>query len=118
MFSIQSDQFDKDLLPLFIHCLGVYPPGTIVKLSNGSVGMVVLVDPTSPLQPNVVLYDPEIPKKDALIVSLREEGNLAIEGSIRASALPRDIYDYLSPNTRVSYYVNEAISRTDKLKKS
>jgi len=118
MFSVQSEMFDKDLLSLFIHCLGVYPPGTIVKLSNGNVGMVVSVEATGPLQPNLVLYDPEIPKKEALIIALKEEPNLYIEGSIRPTALPRNIYDYLSPNTRVTYYVNEAISRTENTKKS
>lgn len=114
MFSVQGELFDKDLLMLFIRCLGVYPPGTIVKLSNGNVGMVVSVDPKSPLQPNLVLYDPEIPKKEALIFSLKEEPSLTIEGSIRPSALPQNIHDYLSPRTRVTYYVDEAISPVDK----
>jgi putative nucleotidyltransferase with HDIG domain len=114
MFSVQGDFFDKELLSLFIHCLGVYPPGTIVKLTNGNVGMIVSVDPASPLQPSLILHDPEIPKKEAMIISLQEEPELSIEGSIRPSALPQNIFDYLSPRTRVTYYVDEYVSRAGK----
>ena len=106
MFSVQGEMFDKDLLSQFIHCLGVYPPGTIVKLSNGSIGMIISVDPEKPLQPDLMLYDPEIPKKEAIIFSMHEEPNLHIEGSMRPSALPQDVHDYLSPRTRITYYVD------------
>jgi hypothetical protein len=114
MFNIQNEMFDKDLLSLFIHCLGVYPPGTIVKLSNGNVGMVISVDPKTPLRPSVLLYDPAIPKKEALIFSMAEESDLSIEGSIRPSALPQDVYDYLSPRIRVTYFLDGYASPVDK----
>jgi HD-GYP domain-containing protein (c-di-GMP phosphodiesterase class II) len=34
-------QFDTHLVRRFIHLMGVYPPATLVRLSDGSVGMVV-----------------------------------------------------------------------------
>lgn len=105
MFSQLRPQFDRELLPLFVRCLGVYPPGTVVQLSSGAIGMVMAVNPESQLAPSVVLHDPQIPKKEALIVDLREEPGLRVEKSIRPSHLPPEIFDYLSPRTRISYFV-------------
>ncbi|MBI5632445.1 MAG: HD-GYP domain-containing protein [Nitrospirae bacterium] len=108
MFGMQKAQFDSDLLALFIQCLGVYPPGTIVKLSNGFIGMVISVNPRNPLYPSLMIYNPEIPRKEALIYDLMEEPDLKIEHSIKPSQLDQEAHDYLSPRTRVTYYVAES----------
>jgi putative nucleotidyltransferase with HDIG domain len=114
MFTLQKEMFDKELLAIFIECLGVYPPGTIVRLSNGSVGMVISVNPKNPLHPSILLYDHEIPKKEALIFDMEDDPNLTIEVSIRPSQLPPEIFNYLSPRTRVTYYVATYEDRVDK----
>lgn len=105
MFSAQKSQFDMGLLTLFIQCLGVYPPGTIVTLSNGFTGMVTSVNPRDPLHPSLVLYNPDIPKKDALIFDMIDDPSVKIESSIKPSQLPDEVYEYLSPRTRITYYV-------------
>lgn len=103
MFTQQKELFDPALLPLFIRCLGVYPPGTVVQLSNGSIGLVVSVNPDNQLFPSVLVYAPDIPKKSALIIDLAEEPDLTIEKSIRLSHLPGEILDYLNLRSRISY---------------
>jgi putative nucleotidyltransferase with HDIG domain len=105
MFTKQRAWFDKDYLALFIRNLGVYPPGTVVQLSNGSLGLVISSNPSNQLRPNLVLYDPEIPKKEALVVDLAEEPDLKIEKSIRPAHLPAEIFNYLSLRSRITYYV-------------
>jgi len=105
MFGQQKHLFDVELLALFIRCLGVYPPGTVVELSNGAVGMVMSVNPRNQLNPSVVLYDENVPKKEALIVDLAEEDDLRVEKSIRLAHLPPEVLDYLSPRTRITYFV-------------
>lgn len=106
MFGQQKQLFDVEMLALFIRCLGVYPPGTVVELSNGSVGMVMSVNPKNQLNPSVVLYDDEVPKKEALIVDLADEPDLRVEKSIRLAHLPQDVLDYLSPRTKITYFVD------------
>jgi hypothetical protein len=34
-------QFDRHLVRRFIHLMGVYPPATLVRLTDGSIGIVV-----------------------------------------------------------------------------
>ncbi|EGB16169.1 metal dependent phosphohydrolase [Pseudodesulfovibrio mercurii] len=106
MFGQQKHLFDVELLALFIRCLGVYPPGTVVELSNGEVGMVMAVNPRNQLNPSVMLYDPDVPKKEALIVDLADEPDLRVEKSIRLAQLSPDMFEYLSPRTRITYYVD------------
>ncbi|WP_243545127.1 HD-GYP domain-containing protein [Pseudodesulfovibrio tunisiensis] len=107
MFGQQKHLFDVELLALFIRCLGVYPPGTVVQLSNGAIGMVMAVNPQNQLRPSVVLYDSEVPKKEALIVDLADGDDLRVEKSIRPKHLPPEIFQYLSPRSRISYFVNQ-----------
>lgn len=106
MFGQQKKLFDVEMLALFIRCLGVYPPGTVVELSNGSIGMVMAVNPKNQLNPSVVLYDEEVPKKEALIVDLADEPDLRVEKSIRLAHLSQEILDYLSPRTKITYFVD------------
>lgn len=104
MFAKLRSKFDPKLLQVFIRCLGVYPPGTIVQLSNGVIGMVVTVNTAKPMKPIIVIYDAEIPKSDAILIDLERETDLNIAKAIRPAQVPIEIYNYLSPRKRVSYY--------------
>jgi putative nucleotidyltransferase with HDIG domain len=108
MYTQEKEAFDSDLLDLFIQCLGIYPPGTLVTLSNGLFGIVISVAKNHPLRPSVVVYDPEIPKEEALTLDLRDEPTLSIEDSIRPHRLAPEIFEYLSPRTRITYYIADS----------
>jgi hypothetical protein len=98
-----------EALALLIRCLGVYPPGTVVEISNGEVGMVMAVNPKNQLNPSIMLYDPNVPKKEALIVDLADEPDLRVEKSIRLAQLSKEMYEYLSPRTRITYFVDPTL---------
>jgi putative nucleotidyltransferase with HDIG domain len=104
MFSQQRSKYDALPLGIFIRCMGVYPPGTVVKLSNDALGMVTMVNLARPLKPVVVVYDAQVPKEQAIILDLDTEPDLNISKAIRPGLLPRNVYDYLSPRKRISYY--------------
>lgn len=104
MFSHQKHLFDARHLSVFIRCLGIYPPGTIVKLSNEMTGMVVSVNSGKPLRPCILLYDATVPKAEGIIVDLLHEAELTVTGSMKPKDLPLEIYNYLSPRKRMSYF--------------
>lgn len=112
MFSRQKSALDEKLLSTFIRYMGIYPPGTTVQLNNDSIGIVVSMNPTDRLKPNVMLYDPEIPKEDAPIVNMADEPGLKITMSLRPSALPLQAYDYLSPRSRITYFFDTREKRS------
>ncbi|GAB2870458.1 HD-GYP domain-containing protein [Pseudoduganella ginsengisoli] len=104
MFAKHRTRFDPKLLQVFIRCLGVYPPGTIVQLSNHMTGMVTTVNTAKPMRPMLVIYDASVPRHEAIMVDMEQELDLQIINAIRPGQVPPQVYGYLSPRKRVSYY--------------
>lgn len=50
-----GNHYDSKLVSEFIDAIGVYPPGTVVQLSNGDIGLVVRTNPDSKLRPVVLI---------------------------------------------------------------
>jgi putative nucleotidyltransferase with HDIG domain len=113
MFAKLRAKFDPRLLQVFVRCLGVYPPGTIVQLSNGVIGMVATINTARPMKPMVVVYDAQIPKEEAILVDMESEVDVNIAKAIRPAQLSRDIYNYLSPRKQVSYYFDAGSPNKD-----
>jgi putative nucleotidyltransferase with HDIG domain len=113
MFAKLRSKFDPKLLQVFIRCLGVYPPGTIVQLSNGAIGMVVTVNTARPMKPTLMVYDAEVAKDDAILLDMERETEVNIAKAIRPAQVPQEVYNYLSPRKRVSYYFDAASARPD-----
>jgi HD-GYP domain-containing protein (c-di-GMP phosphodiesterase class II) len=51
----KGTQFDAELAVEFIRMIGVYPPGSIVALKNGEIGIVIANEKSSKLRPVVLL---------------------------------------------------------------
>lgn len=104
LFQTEGKFFDPELLPLFVKTLGIYPPGSFVRLSNGAVGLVIESNPSSLLHPLLMLHDPEIPRNEALLLDLRDTG-LSISEALSPKTLPLNVVEYLAPRGRVDYYL-------------
>ena len=104
MYAQQRGNFDATSLTTFVRAMGIYPPGTIVVLSNDSVGMVVSVNSAKALKPTVLLYDPLVPREQAILVDLESETEVSISRALKPEQLPQQIFEYLSPRRRVTYY--------------
>lgn len=105
MWSKEKAHFDTVLLQLFIRAMGVYPPGSIVQLSDGRVGAVVASATTDrPLCPQVMIYAPEVPRRQAIIVDLARDDALRIERPLRLQERPDDELDYLLPRRKLNWF--------------
>ena len=114
MYAHRRSQFDPSIMATLVKSLGVYPPGTLVRLSNEAIGLVMNVNIGKPLRPRVLVYDAEIPKEDGIILDLAEESKeLSISASIRPGLLPKVIFNYLNPRKRVNYYVDSQSKNTE-----
>jgi putative nucleotidyltransferase with HDIG domain len=110
----RREHFDTTAMQTFVRCMGVYPPGTVVVLSNGTIGVVVAVNTTRALKPTVLIYDPAFPKEAAMVVDLEQEPEVTVAKTLQPKQLPPPIYDYLSPRKRVCYYFHGAGERGGK----
>lgn len=106
IYGQRRSQFDNMVLTTFVRSVGIYPPGTVVTLSNGTLGMVVSVNSSRPLKPTVLVYDPAVPKDSAIVVDLEQEPEVTVASTLRPQQLPPEVFDYLSPRKRMTYYFN------------
>ncbi|HSN33285.1 MAG TPA: HD domain-containing phosphohydrolase, partial [Ideonella sp.] len=104
LFAQGKSQFDTAIMAAFIKMMGVYPPGSAVQLTDDRYALVTAVNSSRPLKPRVLVYDPKVPRDEALLLDLQEEPGLGIRRSLRPQALPRPALDYLSPRPRAIYF--------------
>lgn len=107
MYAKRQERLDMELLSMFIRCVGIYPPGTVVHLSNGMYGIVVSINPQSPLKPSLMLYDPSVPRAQALIFDMTDDLDVSIERSIQPEKLDPEVRRYLNPSTYLTYFVDD-----------
>lgn len=110
IFAQMRHQFDNKVLMPFIRMMGVYPPGSVVELSDGRMALVVSVNADRPLKPNVVIYEPRVPRDEALVEDLEVMTDLGIRRSLKPLQLPKAAFDYLSPRQRICYFFERARS--------
>jgi HD-GYP domain-containing protein (c-di-GMP phosphodiesterase class II) len=103
MLRHEASLYDTTLLGTLIKLLGVYPPGTIVRLSDRSLGLVVAPGPHIQ-RPRVLLYSPGQAEADAPMLDLGREPELAITGALRPTDLAPEVLAWLNPQKRLACY--------------
>jgi len=104
LWTREQKAFDATLLQLFVRAMGVYPPGSIVQLSDGRIGAVVGSAPAGqPLSPKVMIYAPEVPRRQSIIIDLAGEGAVKIERPLRLQERPAEELDYLLPRRKINW---------------
>lgn len=53
---LTDDRYDPILVQQFIQCLGVHPVGSVVKLTNDKLAIVIKANKTNPLKPMVAIF--------------------------------------------------------------
>jgi len=110
MFKTMKGKLGAAEMGQLIKMMGVYPPGTVVQLNDDRIGLVMSVNSDQLLYPNVLVYDPQIPRLEAPVVTL-QEGKLSIVKVLKPSALPPQVYEYLNPRAQVSYFIQNDTSK-------
>jgi putative nucleotidyltransferase with HDIG domain len=109
VFTQFKAQFNTPTMTAFIRMMGVYPPGSVVQLTDERYALVVAMNSARPIKPKVVIHNPEIARDDALVINLEQEANLGIRRSLKPLQLPKAAYDYLSPRKRLCYFFERGI---------
>jgi len=101
--------FQPDVIVALVQTLSVYPPGTIVQLSDESYGMVVSINFSVRLKPMVALYDPSAPPDRPRVVNLVEEPNLRIVRSFRKQEIPAEVAAALDLKRLTGYFIQSSV---------
>ena len=109
IFSQTKTRFDAASLNAFIRLMGVYPPGSVVQLVDDRFALVMSVNSSRPLRPQVIVYDPQTHKDDALVLNLELQPECGIKRSLKPVHLPQVALSYLSPRKRISYFFEQSV---------
>ena len=104
IFAQSRGKFDGTMLNAFIRMMGVYPPGSIVQLTDDRYASVISVNSSRPLKPRVMVCDTSVPLEEALLLNLDGQADLGIRRSMKPGQLPAAARDYLSPRPRTVYF--------------
>ncbi|TDM08341.1 MAG: phosphohydrolase [Ideonella sp. MAG2] len=104
MFAQSRSRFDINLLNAFIRMMGVYPPGSVVQLSDERFALVMTVNAERPLKPTVLVHDPRASRQDHLHLNLEAASELGIRRNLRPEQLPLKTAEFLAPRQRLNYF--------------
>jgi putative nucleotidyltransferase with HDIG domain len=109
MFAQQRHLFDQTILRRFIKCLGIYPPGSVVRLSDQKLATVLSTNPQQPLRPFIqMLTDSE--EEDGEIIDLREALDINIIQCLKPEQLPNLLQRMMRQKQRTSYFLDKVTS--------
>ncbi len=108
IFAQSRTKFDATMLNAFIRMMGVYPPGSLVQLTDDRYAAVVSCNSSRPLKPRVLVCDTRVPVAEALLLNLDGQLDLGIRRSLKAGQLPAAARDYLAPRQRMVYFFEPA----------
>lgn len=110
MFKIEGKNFNPATLARLVKCLGVYPPGTLVELSNGAVGLVTTVNRDQTLRPLVTIWQEGCKSDDAPVIDLAIETEIKISRALRPAELEPEVREFLNPRSRTAYFYAKAVA--------
>jgi len=111
-FKSFTQRINPKVLQAFVKTIGVYPPGTIVVLNDKRTGIVTSINQASLLNPNIMLYDPDVDRKQAQIINLADDPNLRVESTVRRDDVPEEVLDYFNLGGSVGFQVQKSATKS------
>ena len=109
MYKHQQHLFAPDGVVAMIQTFGVYPPGTVVTLSDGSLGLVLNINFDIRLKPLVLIYDPAASKDSPLTADLSLESEPTIVRAMSRAELPRAVAEYFHIKRWTGYFIQSSM---------
>ncbi|WP_394130942.1 HD-GYP domain-containing protein [Shewanella maritima] len=101
MFKSHKHQHDESLISLLVKVLGIYPPGTIVSLSDGSIAKVLMT--TKEVKDPHVWSCTDKGEEPALRF-LMEEPDVCVTGTVKLETLAEKVPKTLKTDSSISFY--------------
>lgn len=113
LFAQGQKRFDPAVLNSFVRMMGVYPPGSVVQLTDDRFAVVESVNAARPLKPKVLVHDPQVPREACLLLDLARESALGIRRSLNADQLPPPVRANLLPRQASAWFFETSGKASD-----
>lgn len=104
LFSQGQRQYDPALLGAFVRMMGVYPPGSVVQLTDERYAVVESVCASRPLRPKVQVHESGAAADEAPLLDLSQQRTLGIRRALSAEQLPSAVREQLMPRRRSAWF--------------
>jgi HD-GYP domain-containing protein (c-di-GMP phosphodiesterase class II) len=104
LFSQGQRLYDPALLTSFVRMMGVYPPGSVVQLTDDRYAVVESVSASRPLKPKVLVHDAGAADAMLRLIDLAQERTLGIRRALPAAQLPSAVRQQLMPARRAAWF--------------
>ncbi|HEY9041067.1 MAG TPA: HD domain-containing phosphohydrolase, partial [Rheinheimera sp.] len=90
-------KLDAELLQLFIKCIGIYPPGSVVKLTSGKLALVLENSAKKPLLPKVKVFYHSVHQHHlpARVMDLSRQQEEQIDSCVDLKKYGLDVRNYI-----------------------
>ena len=74
LFKERDTHFDRKLVEKFIQMVGIYPPGSLVEMTNSEIGIILAANPDQKLKPKIeIILDAEGNFRRPIVIDLTKE---------------------------------------------
>ncbi len=87
MYGVERAHFDPEYLARFVRIMGVYPPGTLVELTDQRMAVVIASRPGASLSPRVQIIDTPDDNAPTTAIDIDGEGELRVRCSVHPAQL-------------------------------
>ncbi len=103
LYKKANKQFDNQFTQLLIKVLGVYPPGSVVTLSDDTIALVMSSEPSAPLKPMVLPYEKGRVPEGVDLIALQQDPR-TISGIVSHDSLTAPQQEFFGLTKYACYY--------------
>jgi HD-GYP domain-containing protein (c-di-GMP phosphodiesterase class II) len=104
LFTQGQKRYDPAILNTFVRMMGVYPPGSVVQLTDDRFAVVESVNAARPLKPKVTVQPAPGAHDEPALLDLARDGTIGIRRSLRAEQLAPEVRAQLLPRPRSAWF--------------
>jgi HD-GYP domain-containing protein (c-di-GMP phosphodiesterase class II) len=113
IYAKAKHQFPEDVVVALIKTVGVYPPGSIVELSDGTMGLVLSLNGEARMRPMVLLYDAAAAAGRPRVINLATESDRSIVRGLSKQQLSPAVRNYLDLHRWTGYFIESSFKTLD-----
>lgn len=103
LYKRADKQLDATFIQLLIKLMGIYPPGSFIRLDDDTVGLVISSHPDNPLKPTILPYLRAQKPEGVALINLKEDER-RIVGAMEAHELSSYQKTFFSQDLYYCYY--------------
>jgi HD-GYP domain-containing protein (c-di-GMP phosphodiesterase class II) len=106
----RQKQLSVKVIIALIRVISVYPPGTLLELSDGSIGIVLYTNARARLRPAVMAYEERGSELESRLVDLNAQREISIRRVMAPEEMPPHLLDHMMPAEALNCLLEQTVA--------